>query len=250
LIANQSKVHLFERLLLVGTLFLLMNPYTAGFGAEQGDNLTAWWPQWRGPDGLGVSSEQNLPEIWNSNSHNIRWKTTIPGEGVSSPIVSNGRVILTTAYESQKAVVSQKFIAVASSGLVFIFFTGAVVGFLRKRRERTREKISPAVGTLPGRFNVLLSWFTSFVFICFALLVTVARQHSDLVFGRFGLILSRLGLVDIAHLCSMAEGVKAAVWLTSGGIALFGLAVCVGWLRAHGHTRSGDFLAQAQFCSV
>lgn len=44
------------------------------------------WPQWRGPNGDGISVETNVPVKW-SVSENIGWKTPIPGEGHSSPVV-------------------------------------------------------------------------------------------------------------------------------------------------------------------
>ena len=53
------------------------------------------WPCWRGPDGLGVSSEKNLPVQWNQEK-NVAWKLAIPGKGASSPIVVGDRVYLTT----------------------------------------------------------------------------------------------------------------------------------------------------------
>ena len=56
------------------------------------------WPQWRGPDGLGISTEKNLPTEWSINK-NIKWKTPIVGRGHSSPIVWGNRVFLTTAVE-------------------------------------------------------------------------------------------------------------------------------------------------------
>jgi outer membrane protein assembly factor BamB len=56
------------------------------------------WPQWRGPEGAGVSAERNLPEEW-SETKNVKWKTPIPGKGHSSPIVWGKRVFLTTAVE-------------------------------------------------------------------------------------------------------------------------------------------------------
>jgi outer membrane protein assembly factor BamB len=59
---------------------------------------SANWPQWRGPDGLGVSTEKNLPTQWSANK-NIKWKTPIAGRGHSSPIVWGNRVFVTTAVE-------------------------------------------------------------------------------------------------------------------------------------------------------
>jgi len=56
------------------------------------------WPCWRGPNSSGTTTARGLPDRW-SSSDNIRWKTRIPGEGQSSPIVANNRVFLTSALE-------------------------------------------------------------------------------------------------------------------------------------------------------
>ncbi|MCM3869669.1 MAG: PQQ-binding-like beta-propeller repeat protein [Pyrinomonadaceae bacterium] len=56
------------------------------------------WPQWRGPDGQGVSTEKNLPTEW-SATKNIRWKTPIAGRSHSSPIVWGDKIFVTTAVE-------------------------------------------------------------------------------------------------------------------------------------------------------
>ena len=56
----------------------------------------AEWPQFRGPDGQGHSSEQGLPLEW-SETRNIAWKAPLRGRGWSSPVISNGRVWLTTS---------------------------------------------------------------------------------------------------------------------------------------------------------
>ncbi len=216
------------------SLFLLTNLHAGPVGVPRG------WPQWRGPDGLGVSSERNLPEAWSSNSENIRWKISIPGQGNSSPVVSNGRAILTTAYESPKAANWQIFIVIASSALTLVLLVTAVAGFLRDRRGKTPKKTAPAQEALPPAerrlmqpFNTFFRWFTSLCFISFALLVTVGRGYSEAVFAKVGLVFWKLGLGDMEHLWSMAAGVRAGVWLTSGGIALLGLAAAAGWPRAH-----------------
>jgi outer membrane protein assembly factor BamB len=52
------------------------------------------WRQFRGPGGLGVSNETNLPTRW-SETENLLWKTGMPGAGSSSPIVLGDRVYLT-----------------------------------------------------------------------------------------------------------------------------------------------------------
>ena len=56
------------------------------------------WPRWRGPDGNAVSAAAKLPTQW-SRERNVHWKTAIPGEGTSSPIVWNDRIFLTSAQD-------------------------------------------------------------------------------------------------------------------------------------------------------
>ncbi len=54
------------------------------------------WPGWRGPTGMGISSEKNLPVQWSAKD-NIRWKVPVPGAGVSNPVVWGDRVFLTAS---------------------------------------------------------------------------------------------------------------------------------------------------------
>jgi len=58
--------------------------------------VLAQWPQFRGPDGNGVSKGTGLPIRW-SETENLRWKTPIHGKGWSSPIVLGDRIWMTTA---------------------------------------------------------------------------------------------------------------------------------------------------------
>ena len=53
-------------------------------------------PQFRGSQGSGVSSEKNLPLQW-SEKENIRWKASLPGRGLSNPVIADGRAYLTAA---------------------------------------------------------------------------------------------------------------------------------------------------------
>jgi outer membrane protein assembly factor BamB len=54
------------------------------------------WPNWRGPKRDGTSSETNLPQKW-SKTENVIWRTPLPGEAASTPIVWNDRIFLTSA---------------------------------------------------------------------------------------------------------------------------------------------------------
>ena len=60
----------------------------------------AWnWPQFRGPNTQGHSAETGLPLTW-SATENIAWKTALPGESWSSPIVWGDHVFVTTATDA------------------------------------------------------------------------------------------------------------------------------------------------------
>jgi hypothetical protein len=52
------------------------------------------WPQFRGPTGMGLTAEKNLPLKWSAET--AAWKSPLPGEGHASPVVSKGRVFTCT----------------------------------------------------------------------------------------------------------------------------------------------------------
>jgi outer membrane protein assembly factor BamB len=56
--------------------------------------VAADWLSFRGPDGLGISSEKGLPTEW-SKEKNITWKLALPGKGASSPIIVGDRIYVT-----------------------------------------------------------------------------------------------------------------------------------------------------------
>ena len=63
---------------------------------ETASNVTEDWPQFRGPDGQGHGAGEKLPIKW-SELTNIAWKTDLPGQGWSSPVIQGGNIWLTTA---------------------------------------------------------------------------------------------------------------------------------------------------------
>jgi outer membrane protein assembly factor BamB len=63
------------------------------------------WPQFRGPTGLGLSGERDLPTTWGgsigrpgdgSGGENVLWSADLVGSGHASPIVWEDRVLVTT----------------------------------------------------------------------------------------------------------------------------------------------------------
>ncbi len=71
----------------------LMSPwlFQSAIGAD-GD-----WPQWRGPLSDGHSLETNVPVTWDAKS--VLWKTALPGNGQSSPVIAGDRIFLTAEKE-------------------------------------------------------------------------------------------------------------------------------------------------------
>ena len=59
------------------------------------------WPRFRGPGGQGHSPETSLPGTWDATK-NVAWKTAIPGEGWSSPIVWGDKIFLTSTTDAGK----------------------------------------------------------------------------------------------------------------------------------------------------
>ena len=56
------------------------------------------WPGWRGPRGDGTSAERGVPTRWNGTTgEGVLWKSALPGEGHSSPIVFGDRIFVTSA---------------------------------------------------------------------------------------------------------------------------------------------------------
>jgi outer membrane protein assembly factor BamB len=61
------------------------------------------WPSFRGPSASGVADGQHPPLTWDARSgHNVRWKTPIPGLGLSCPVVWGDSLFVTSAVGKEK----------------------------------------------------------------------------------------------------------------------------------------------------
>lgn len=77
---------------LSSTLFFSSPAIAAARGSCQPQES---WPAWRGADGLGLAAG-SPPTEW-SEDKNVKWKTAIPGLGLSTPITWGDRIYVTTA---------------------------------------------------------------------------------------------------------------------------------------------------------
>lgn len=55
------------------------------------------WPEWRGPQHNGISTEKGIPTEWVNAKENIAWRLPLPGPGGATPVVWNDRIYLTSA---------------------------------------------------------------------------------------------------------------------------------------------------------
>jgi outer membrane protein assembly factor BamB len=63
--------------------------------------MAADWSAFRGAEGNGIAKVSSVPTEW-SGEQNIKWKMPLPGDSNGSPIVSNGRVFVTSAEDEGK----------------------------------------------------------------------------------------------------------------------------------------------------
>ena len=82
-------------------LCLLAAAHLAAHAADlsSADEYRSNWPRFRGPDGGGVCAKCDLPA-----SPSVVWKSEVPVEGFSSPIVWGDRVFLSGGDENQRVV--------------------------------------------------------------------------------------------------------------------------------------------------
>lgn len=59
------------------------------------------WPQWRGPQGNGVTEEIDLPIAWNEQS-GVQWKCPLPEWGNSTPAIWDDAIFLTSHEDDRR----------------------------------------------------------------------------------------------------------------------------------------------------
>jgi outer membrane protein assembly factor BamB len=186
-----------------------------------GAPLPADWPEFRGPRGDGrADAPGDVPVRW-SETENVKWKTAIPHRGWSTPVVSEGRVWLTTATPD-----GREMFAVAVDAA-----TGRVLHLLKLFQNEAPEPLgnpvncyaSPSPAAAPGRVYI---HFGSYGTACLdASTGQVIWQRRDLpcrhyrgpgsspvLFGD-RLILTMDG-VDVQYLVALDAKTGATVWKT------------------------------------
>jgi outer membrane protein assembly factor BamB len=69
------------------------------------DQISKNWPQFRGPNGQGIATAQNIPITWDVNTGDgIIWKKQVPLPGFNSPIVWGNRIFLSGANVNEQKI--------------------------------------------------------------------------------------------------------------------------------------------------
>ncbi len=160
------------------------------------------WPGWRG-DGNGLSEARNLPVEW-SPDHNILWKTRIGGDGISSPIVWDDRVFVSTAIESPDRILSKKQLIWFSSGILILFLLST--GYLIVSGMAKRDRSGP-------------QWWFAVALWMDRLLVTGAT-----------LLFVYMLLELLFQTEPFREGDPGGTWMASSRTLMLGLIAAVGFL--------------------
>src|SRR5262245_61904634 len=63
--------------------------------------LAADWPQWRGANRDGVSTETGLLKEWPKGGPKLTWKANLAGVGYCSPVVVSDKLFITAAEDDK-----------------------------------------------------------------------------------------------------------------------------------------------------
>lgn len=100
------------------------------------------WLTWRGPYGNGTAkSGQVLPTEFSEAQH-LKWKTSVPGRGHSSPVVVGDQIFLTTAREDEG---SQSVLSYSFSSGKLLWENVLIEGQLPSKIHRKNTHASPSV---------------------------------------------------------------------------------------------------------
>jgi len=97
--------------------------------------LSAQWPQFRGPGGLGVAETAKLP-IHFGPSKNVHWRTELP-PGHSSPVISGDRIFVTAVEGGKRTEIGPRVI---DEGKLLTICLDRNTGKILWRREAPRPR--------------------------------------------------------------------------------------------------------------
>ena len=118
---------MFRPRLLINSI-LVLAPALAG---SLPGSSAANWPQWRGPQLDGTSSEADAPVSWNADT-NIVWKLPLPARSGSTPVVWDDRIFLAVAEKEKEGELSLWCVDAGKGSVLWKRSLSAGNEFLRK----------------------------------------------------------------------------------------------------------------------
>jgi outer membrane protein assembly factor BamB len=97
LLTNGKRIIMKKSVLTVFVCCFLSAPAAHWQASAEDQN----WPQWRGPDGSGITSSTGVVSQW-SPDKNVKWRIDLPEAGNSTPIVWQDRVFYTQPLSDSK----------------------------------------------------------------------------------------------------------------------------------------------------
>ena len=193
------------------------------------------WLGWRGLDREGHSESPVGPLEWSAD-RNIAWKVQVPGEGLSSPVVSGDAIFLTTSYMSQRDVLIKLATNLAMFGCLLVLMPSLMRFFIA------------SCGSLRGGVAGVPQFLGLTGFALFAALVAavVLLGESSFDFERCeirrwiatGVVLSSCIILSGLYL---PAGSRLRLWVGVGAV-LFGVFAAVG-VPAPSHAYRGGVLS-------
>ena len=185
------------------------------------------WPSWRGPGGSGFSTESNLPDSWDSDSKNVEWRIKVPGQGISSPVVHDGHVFLTTAYHGWER--SALFHSVNATILMLATLTILRI-LVSRRRSGDVDITGNVIGETRWADNLLgvLAWCV-FIGITLTLLMIKGSPVAVWLFGK--------PLFGDFHNDSSSRTMSALLTPITGFVFLLALPAVPRWFRETSRSR-------------
>jgi len=80
---------------------LAVVPALSASAADVESEQASHWHQWRGPLANGVAPHGDPPVEWGEDK-NVRWKVELPGQGTSTPIIWDNKILILTAIKTDQ----------------------------------------------------------------------------------------------------------------------------------------------------
>ena len=139
-------------------------------------DLNIYWPNFRGPNGVGIAVHTNIPRTWDGKAgSNILWKSAVPLPGFSSPVVIQNRLFISGGNKNTREVYCYD----NENGE--LLWTGTVPNMLQPDDYFDFDYVDPSVGfaapTMATDGRYVYAAFATGDVICYSL-------NGDQVWGR------------------------------------------------------------------